>query len=128
MDIDVISPTATPTHTLTPSPTPTFTPTPTFSQKAGDSIAQNTGTIVGGIITAILTAVIGYGIWLLQQKKKTPELKNIDITALNAKSAIRKIKKITDIDLLKVWLHDEDEKKNRKTVVKALNERINDLA
>lgn len=127
ISIEVVDLQPTPTQTLIPTATPVSTPTliptatPTFYEKARDSFAQTTGTMISGIIIAILTAIVA-PLVIERWKRRS------NITKFTAKNARQKIAQTNDAQELEEWLFAEQSKaKPRKTIIEALNKRITDI-
>lgn len=118
------TPTPSPTATATPQPTPTLG----FFGRAKDSIADNSVTIVAGLLTLIgvaITAICGPIIverWKQRQNGKPGNQQSIANMLQSA--AIKKINNTDDVNHLKAWLFDEKRNKNRRSVVEAIEERI----
>lgn len=126
IQVEVVQNTPTPSPTATTTPQPT--PTPGLIDRATDSIADNSVTIVAGLLTLIgvvITAIYGPIIverWKQLQKDKSENVQSIAYMLQSA--AIGEIRKTKDVTVLKAWFFDEKRNKNRASVVEAIEERI----
>jgi hypothetical protein len=121
--------------TPSPSPTATAPPPPTATpgrvSRAIDNIADNSVSIVVGLLSLIGVIIAAYKgpVWVerWKQGQKVKLGSGQSIANMLHDAAIREINKADDIILLKAWLLDENQDKNRKTIVKAIEERIKAL-
>lgn len=60
------------------------------------------------------------------EEKEKQEIKNI--TDLNADPAIKLVNETEDIEQLETWLEEEMESKERKTVIEALENQLEELS